>query len=256
MSDNILTAPPKMDYEEKTQQVDVGEFDKIVQNRRSIRVYTEEKIPDEVVEKCLDTALLAPNSSNLQPWEFYRVVSPEKKAKLIEYCMGQPAASTAAELIVCVARRDSWKKHAKQMVEYFNASEQETPKSALMYYQKLVPLAYGQGPCGIMGPFKKLLMHTIGLFKPIPREPGGNADMRVWMHKSTALACQNLMMAFSAHGYDSCPMEGLDSKRTRKLLGLPRKAEICMVVSAGKRKPDAVYGPRVRFPREQFIFKV
>ena len=77
--------------------------------------------------------------------------------------------------------------------------------------------------------------------------------MRVWAHKSCALACENLMLAFSAHGYDSCPMEGMDSSRVKKLLGLPRRAEICMVISAGKRAPNGVYGPRTRVDRDKII---
>ena len=36
--------------------------------------------------------------------------------------------------------------------------------------------------------------------------------MAVWAHKSTALACENLMLSLRAYGYDSCPMEGMDSK--------------------------------------------
>ena len=101
-----------------------------------------------------------------------------------------------------------------------------------------------------------MAIFIIGLFRVIPREPNSTADMRVWAHKSTALACQNLMLAFRAYGYDTCPMEGMDSKRVRKLLELPRKAEICMVISVGKRKPEGVYGPRIRFNREQFYHEV
>jgi len=77
--------------------------------------------------------------------------------------------------------------------------------------------------------------------------------MRVWAVKSTALACQNLMMGFSAYGYDTCPMEGLDSKRVKKILGIKGKSEIVMAISAGKRAANGVYGPRIRMPKEQFI---
>ena len=68
-----------------------------------------------------------------------------------------------------------------------------------------------------------------------PREPIGWADMRVWAHKSTALSAAHFMLAMRAEGFDTCPMEGMDSKRVKRLLNLPRRAEICMVVSAGRR---------------------
>ncbi len=64
------------------------------------------------------------------------------------------------------------------------------------------------------------------------------------------------MLAFSAHGFDTCPMEGFDSRRVKKILGLPRSSTVVMAISVGKRKPEGVYGPRLRFPSEQFIFEV
>ena len=80
--------------------------------------------------------------------------------------------------------------------------------------------------------------------------------MRVWAHTSAALASENFMLSIRAQGFDTCPMEGFDSRRVKKLLGLRRGAEVCMVVSVGKRAPGGVYGPRTRLPREWFVFQV
>jgi nitroreductase len=77
--------------------------------------------------------------------------------------------------------------------------------------------------------------------------------MEVWANKTVALGCENFMLSMSAHGYDTCPMEGFDEVRVKKLLKLPRKARVTMVISAGKRAKVGVYGPRVRFSKEQFI---
>ena len=52
----------------------------------------------------------------------------------------------------------------------------------------------------------------------------------------------NLDVITKSFGYDSCPMEGIDSKRIKKLLNLPRKAQISMVISAGKRAKNGIYG--------------
>lgn len=258
MSDEIeiFSKIPDLDYSEELPEIDAVEFEKVINSRRSVRVYTDEIIPDEIVDKCLDIALLAPNSSNLQPWEFYRIKTPEKKKMVAKFCYNQPAARTAQELIVCVARRDTWNKHAKQMLALINSSKENPPRSVQSYYKKLVPIVYNQGPFGIFAPIKKIVMALKGMTGVINREPATIADMRIWMHKSTALACENLMLAFRAYGYDSCPMEGFDSKRVKKLLRLPAKAEVCMIISAGKRATNGVYGPRIRFPREQFIFEV
>ena len=59
----------------------------------------------------------------------------------------------------------------------------------------------------------KLALFVMGIKQPTPRQPISHSDMRVWAHKSAALACENLMLSLRAFGYDSCPMEGMDSKR-------------------------------------------
>ena len=96
-------------------------------------------------------------------------------------------------------------------------------------------------------------MSVVGIFRPIPRQPKSIADMRVWANKSVALACENIMLGFSAFGFDTCPMEGFDSVRVKKVLELGSESDICMVISAGKRAKNGIYGPRIRFPKAQFV---
>ena len=244
------------DVQPPPSDVNLEEFRKVVESRRSIRVYDGTPIPENVTRECLRLALLAPNSSNLQPWEFYWVRSTEKKQKLIEACLSQPAAETAAELIVCVARRKTWKAMSARMLAEFSMATTPPPPAVTAYYKKLVPLAYTIGPFGILGLFKKIAMFFIGLKRAVPREPTSISDMKIWSIKSTALACENLMLAFRASGYDTCPMEGMDSKRVRKLLSLARDASVVMVISAGRRKPEGVYGPQIRFDSKLFIHEV
>ena len=251
--ETVFNSIPELNYTETTLEIDATEFCKVVESRRSVRVYDGTPIPEDIVNKCLDLALLAPNSSNLQPWEFHWVKSKNKKEQLIKACFSQPAASTAAELFVAVGRIKTWKKHAEQMLKYFATQEQKTPQSAISYYKKIVPLAYNLGPFGLLGLLKKIILPVIGIFNITPREPTSQMGMKLWASKSTALACENLMLAFRAHGFDTCPMEGLDSKRVAKILDLPRDAFVVMAISAGKREARGVYGPRVRFPRSQFI---
>jgi nitroreductase len=251
----IFSTIPELNHQEIFYETSPEAFENILKNRRSVRVYTNEKVPEHVVEKVLEWGLMAPNSSNLQPWEFYWIKEETKKAEVINACFSQPAARTSQEIIVCVARIDQWKARRKEMLELFKKSE-NIHSSAKAYYEKLVPLVYSQGPCGIFGIVKKILATVAGMFRPVPREPMSRSDMRVWAVKSTALACQNIMMGFSAFGFDTCPMEGLDSKRIKKTLGLGRNTEIVMAISVGKRDKKGVYGPRIRMEKETFIKRV
>lgn len=234
-------------------------FRDLVLARRSVRLFEKEAVPETVIEEALELALLAPNSSNLQPWEFYWVQDPEKKKKLVEACLSQAAAATAAELVVCVARTQTWKRNCKNMCEQMTEHENRgtrIPPAAWHYYRKLVPWVYEQGPLGIWGFVKKIFIAMVGIHKPLSREPSSRSEMQIWATKSTALACENIMLAIKASGYDSCPMGGIDSKRIRKLLQLPSDALIPMVIGIGKARPQGITLPRIRAPKEWFIKRV
>jgi nitroreductase len=63
-------------------------FDEIVQIRRSNRsFYSEVEVPNEVIQKSLERAILSPNSSNMQLWEFYWIQSEDEKKKFIPLCL-------------------------------------------------------------------------------------------------------------------------------------------------------------------------
>lgn len=257
MSKSILSKSIEFKYSEDSKYYNPEAFTELVANRRSCRLYTDEKIPEDVMNKCLDLALLAPNSSNMQPWEFYWVRSKDKRQKLINLCLDQNTVKTAAEMIVVIARTDTWKRNSKLMLKALDQQEVNPPKSALRYYSTITPLAYNQGFLGWRGVVKRMLLSIIALVKPMVRQPKSFADMRTWANKSTALACQNLMLAFRAYGYDTCPIEGLDQRRIRRMLKLPYgKAEVCMAISVGKRATNGIYGPRIRFDRKLFVKEV
>jgi nitroreductase len=69
-------------------------FFETIEKRRSVRKYLNEPVPRPAMEKAIEAALLAPNSSNLQPWEFYWVTDPQKKKQLVTACLDQAAAAT------------------------------------------------------------------------------------------------------------------------------------------------------------------
>lgn len=50
---------------------------KVMQQRRSIRKYTGERIPEDMLEKILQAGLLSPSARNLRPWEFIIVRNKE-----------------------------------------------------------------------------------------------------------------------------------------------------------------------------------
>ena len=238
-------------------------IDEIINYRRAVRVYDENAdYNPEITKKCIERATLAPSSSNMQLWEFYKVSTEEKKQKITTFCLGQSAARTANELLIIVVRKDLWKKRAqwnhdtikKSFGEKLSENYTKREKRGLSYYSKLMPFVYAEF-LGVFGCLKYAFSWSVGLFKPMYRQTR-NSDMRIVAHKSAALAAQTFMLSMAAEGYDTCPMEGIDTLRIKKLLKLPMSAEINMVISCGIRKPEGVYSERIRVPFEEVYFEV
>lgn len=49
-----------------------------IENRRSIRKYKCEEVPNELIEELIECARLAPSAKNRQPWEFLIVKNNTK----------------------------------------------------------------------------------------------------------------------------------------------------------------------------------
>lgn len=234
-----------------------------IQYRRSVRVFKSDvELDNEKVKQCIQNAFLAPTSSNLQLWEFYHVTDGSILKNMTKACLGQNAAKTAKQLVVVVVRKDLWRDRAKANIEFLeNAYGHKSPseyskreKFALGYYKKLIPTVYVDF-FGIFGWLKYLIFQIVGLFKPTYRQVR-NSDMRIVAHKSAGLAAENFMISMAAIGYDTCPMEGSDTLRVKKILGLPWGAEINMVIGCGVRDEQGIYGPRFRVPFKEVYHRV
>lgn len=225
-----------------------------IKKRRSIRKYTDKKVPAEIIRSALELALLAPNSSNGQTWDFYWVKSPDKKGRLVKACLSQSAARTAAELIVVVASPESWERSHKELVAFIESVK--APKPVVFYYQKLFPSMYRWGFLNSLGFVKKLAFFIIGIFRPIMRGPGTLRDIQEVCIKSAALAAENFVLAITAQGFSTCMMEGFDEPRVKKLLGLKYSDRVVMVISVGEEADRGVWGPRFRISSDKVIHEV
>ena len=215
------------------------------------------------VKACLENAALAPTSSNLQLWEFYHITDKDILKELSKACLDQNAARTAQQLVIVVTRKDLWKKRANANLAFLNKvfdkpdldeRALKRKKMALSYYSKLIPTIYTDF-LGVLGFVKYCAFQVVGLFRPVYRQTR-LSDMRIVAHKSAGLAAENFMISMAAIGYDTCPMEGSDTLRVKRILKLPRGAEINMVIGCGIRdEAKGIYGPRFRVPFKEVYFK-
>ncbi|WP_371230656.1 nitroreductase family protein [Pseudomonas sp. QE6] len=223
----------------------------LIEQRRAVRRFLDEPVPDVVLRDCLEQAVLAPNACNLQPWSFQVIRDVELRRKLVPVCLGQNAARTAPVLIAVLARPDTWRESCAAILDQW--PEPQVPEKVRDFYQRTAPFQYNQGTFGLRGLFKRTLYAFVGLRRALMRQPNSHAEMRLWAVKSTALAAQNLMLALQSHGLASCPMEGFDEVRLRKVLDIPRRAVPIMLLAVGRAADNGVYNARLRFPLEQRV---
>lgn len=92
----------------ETGQAAIGKtFSEIASVRRSIRKYTDEPISKEVLERILETSLLAPTSWGEKVVEFV-VVENKETLKKLAACkkIGAPSVAIATAAVVVLANRD------------------------------------------------------------------------------------------------------------------------------------------------------
>jgi len=232
-----------------------------IQARRSVRIFEQDLLDTEKVKECIRLATLAPNSSNMQLWEFYHITSSKMLKDVSRLCMDQNASKNARQMVVVVVRKDLWYRRSKSNAAnrrrlfgnkpFDEYSKRE--KDGINYFTKVMPILYFDF-LGLFGFIKWMIAQVTGLFRPMYRQVT-QGDMRVVAHKSAALAAENFMISMSAIHYDTCPMEGFDSLRLKRLLGLPYGAEISMVIGCGIRTEEGIYAPQFRVPFEEVYFE-
>lgn len=69
-------------YPPEEMQQRATSFRKEMQRRRTVRQFSDQPVPREIIEECLLTAGTAPNGANLQPWHFVVVSDPKIKHEI------------------------------------------------------------------------------------------------------------------------------------------------------------------------------
>lgn len=64
------------------QKQNAERFFQLLNCRRTVRDFSDEPVPFEIIEKAIATASTAPSGANMQPWRFVVVANPEVKSKI------------------------------------------------------------------------------------------------------------------------------------------------------------------------------
>jgi nitroreductase len=199
---------------------------KVIQDRRSIREWTEEPISDQDLALILEAGRLAPSGENAQPWRFIVVKDAEMRKKLGALAGGGSNRRFTAEFVT------------QQMQDRFANLQDEAKKKAA---------------------FEKLTSGQVSAFlanAPLNIVVCGKKD--VWdMPLDTSAAIENMLLMVAALGLGACwviapCIDIRDEERVKALLKIPEGFKAVSVISIGR--PTRPHRPRPRMAMNQLVF--
>ncbi len=199
---------------------------KVIQDRRSIREWTDEPISEQDLTMILEAGRQAPSGENAQPWRFIIVKDAETRKKIGALAGGGSARRFTAEFVT------------NQMQERFTSLQDEAKKKAA---------------------FEKLTTGQVSAFlanAPLNIVVCGKKD--VWdMPLDASAAIENMLLIITALGLGACwviapCIDIRDEERVKALLNIPEGFKAVSVISVGRLTRPHRQRPRMSI--NQLVF--
>ena len=199
---------------------------KVIQDRRSVREWTDEPISEQDLAMILEAGRLAPSGENAQPWRFVIIRDAETRKKLGALAGGGSGRRFTGEFVT------------HQMQERFAGLQDEAKKKAA---------------------FEKLTSGQVSAFlanAPLNIVVCGKKD--VWdMPYDTSAAIENMLLMITALGLGACwviapCIDIRDEERIKGLLDIPEGFKAVSIISVGR--PTRPHRPRPRIAIKELVF--
>ncbi|CAC9974687.1 nitroreductase family protein [Flavobacterium panici] len=200
--------------------------------RYATKKMTGQKVPDEIVQRIIEAAHLAPSGIGLQPYEIIAISNPELKQQILPIAMNQPQAVESSHLLVFAA----WDNYTPERIDgvFKHLNEQRNQEETVTERQKNFAISY-------FGNFTK-------------EENFHHAA------KQAHIALGLSVAAAALEKIDATPMEGFNPAQLDQLLGLPEKGlRSSMLLALGYRDETNDYNlkvKKVRKPISEFLTEI
>ncbi len=221
-----------------------------IRKRASVRRFSSAEVPDALLAELLDLANRAPSGYNLQPWHFVLVRNPELKQLMRHIAMDQIQVSEAPAVVVFVADPEAWKTSYERVLE-LGLQTKQMSEQRVARYRKFVRVLFQNGPFGIVGFAKRIIVPFMRLYRPTPGVIASHYEAIQYVRTQTAFAAATFMIAAKSAGLDTSPMEGFDEERLKKLLAVPKTMTVPLIIAVGYPLDQTAYNPGVRLPLDQ-----
>lgn len=224
-------------------------FEIICRSRYSERTFSNKPIADSMLKKILELTHLAPSSFNLQPYKLLVVKSDEARSVLGKCMLGGNSVRVTTAPVTVIFAADKSEKNAISPIRYVDLRillallttiikshkcspnlepsrsvkklvDLELKNGADPAYVNTIPAAvnffFGEGQ--LSRRIKDIATH---LLSPIKASPKISLNIDAWTSKNAAFAAQQFMLATTALGLCSSPMEGFDEIRVCSSFHIP-----------------------------------
>jgi nitroreductase len=196
-----------------------------IMERRSIRKYKSDPVPEEMLQELMEAARLAPSGTNQQPWRFIVVKNQEVKEQIQAAAFNQKFLSQAPVLLVCCADLTTYAFNTRKRV------------------QELVD-------AGVFGP---------EAFESYPNidSPKDAATLKAFVPHAmlnVAIAMENIALRAVSLGLGTCIVQLMKAKKISEILQLPEHLIITALMPLGF--PDQHPPLRPRVSVEEIVYKV
>jgi iodotyrosine deiodinase len=193
-----------------------ADFYNWMETRRSVRDFSDQPVPQEVIENIIKSASTAPSGAHKQPWTFCVVSNPELKKKIRE-----------------AAEKEEYESYTKRMSEE--------------WLDDLKPMATDWHK-----PFLETAPYLIIAFKrPYELDDEGNKHQNYYVNESVGLACGFLISAIHDAGLVTLTHTPSPMKFLEQILERPSNERAFLLLPVGYEAKEVYVPNNKRKPLEE-----
>lgn len=180
-----------------------AEFLELMERRRTVRDFSDEPVPIEIIETAIRTAGTAPSGANMQPWRFVVVRDPETKSRIRE-----------------AAEREEHESYHGRMSE--------------KWLRRLAPLGTDEHK-----PFLEIAPYLIVVFRITSVNETGEPEPTYYSQESVGIAVGLLLAALHTAGLATLTHTPSPMKFLQEILGRPKNEVPFVLIPVGYPAADA-----------------
>lgn len=227
--------------------MDIASTFDAIRNRRSVRQFSSKPVEDQLLFELLELTNSAPSGFNLQPWHFILIRDREIKQLIYHIALEQEQILNAPHIVVFTANSLAWKNSYHRILSE-SVQRGSLSAEAARSYRKNVNSMFSTDPFGLFGFAKKIIVPLRRLNKPSGHVVTCQQEAIEYVRSQTMLAAATFMIAASGAGLATCPIEGFDEERLKKLLAVPQYMSIPVIVATGYAVQGEDSPPSFRLP--------